>query len=379
MSRPISLIYVNESLALGGAERQMVELIKHLNRDQFTVQVVTYFPADFFGYELKQLGVPVHKLVRHGKLDFKPVAFLARLLRSGEVDLIHAHLPAANFYGVAAKMISRCGRVVVTEQSSVSALSGLSRIYTPFAYRWADVTVANSATARADLIRKFHLAEERVRFIPGGVSMDRFSPGDAAERYALRQRLGWPASQHIALTVGSIKEAKNFPGYVEAIAGLGSQSERLEFYWAGPAPYPKLLAEVQQALRHYQIDHLIHLLGPRDDLIDLYRACDVFVLNSLWEGTPTVVLEALACGRPVIATDVSDVARYVIPGRTGWLVPRNDPAALRAALIEAAHATPEQLDALGRAGREHLISLGMDSGSLVRQHEQIYMSLCSRA
>jgi glycosyltransferase involved in cell wall biosynthesis len=112
-------------------------------------------------------------------------------------------------------------------------------------------------------------------------------------------------------------------------------------------------------------------------VLDLYRACDVVVLNSLQEGTPNVVLEALAVGRPVIATDISDVARYVIPGHTGWLVPSNNPQALRLALVEAAAASDEQLEVMGRQGREHLISLGVDSDSLARRHEANYLRLPS--
>ena len=105
----ISIAYVIESLDPGGAERQLVELVKHLDRERFEVRVMTYVPGNFYLPDLERLEVPVRNLERKGKWDLRPVVELARWLHSGEVDLVHAYLNTANLYAVLAGKLAGYG------------------------------------------------------------------------------------------------------------------------------------------------------------------------------------------------------------------------------------------------------------------------------
>lgn len=372
----IHIAFVLESLGAGGSERQLVELIKNLNREQFKVRVLTYIMDDFFRPELDRLGVSVRCLVRKGKWDLRAAFELARWLRSGEVDLVHAYSPTGNFYAVLAGKMARRGKVVASERCLLLRyLTGLMNIHGPWAYRNADLTIANSSSARSSLIEHLHLASDQVLFIPNGLDFEKFKPLNQEIRSALRKRLGWSGSHRIILTVASFKPQKNHQGILDAVEGDETGRSRLQFYWAGVLAPADEFSRVKERIALLHLTDLIHILGERDDVADLYRACDVLVLSSLWEGTPNVVLEAMACGRPVIATDVSDVSRYVLPGQTGWLVAPGDAEALRQALHEAAQIGDEELEQMGARGRQHLLNLGIDSTTMAHRHEQVYFKL----
>ena len=370
-----SIAYIIESLGPGGAERQLVELIKHLDRERFDVRVLTYVPDNFFRPELERLDVPVWGLIRRGRWDLRPMLQLVHWLRSGEVDLVHAYTTASKLYAVLAGKLARQGQVVVSERANVLRYAGLYRLYGPWTYRHADLVIVNSNSTRTELLAHLNLDSARTLFISNGLDMDEYSPVDDETRQALRQRLGWPPSQRILLTVASFKEPKNHFGILDALEGFEAARSPLRFYWVGePAP-PDRFAGVRERIVQLGLVEVIHVLGLRSDVVELYQACDLLLLNSLWEGTPNVILEALACGRPVIATDVSDVSRYVLPGRTGWLVPPGNSDALRRVLDQVAQTSNEKLKEMGANGRQHLVELGIDSESLARRHEQAYLKL----
>lgn len=374
-NRKVTIAYITESLGAGGAERQLVELIKYLDRTRFNARVVTYYPDNFYRAELDELNVPTYRINRKGKWDLRPAMQLAHWLRSGEVDIVHAYLTTANFYAALAGRLARRGRIIATERCDWRRVTGRVRLYGNWAYRQADLVIANSDSARVNLMADLKLAADHTLFIPNGLDVNRFAPADRAARAALRDRLGWTDSQRSVLTVASFKPQKNHLGLVEALADFDLARTSLQFYWAGPPAPSSSFEQVKHRIDQLHLNDVIHFLGPRADVIDLYRACDVMVLNSLFEGTPNVVLEALACGRPVVATDVSDVSRYVLPGRTGWLIPAGDQAALRRALFEVSQMTPADLDRMGAQGREHVLQLKMDPDSLARRYEQLYVEL----
>jgi glycosyltransferase involved in cell wall biosynthesis len=253
--------------------------------------------------------------------------------------------------------------------------TGLSRHYTPWAYRHADLVITNSARARAEILQVLGLDKDAVLFIPNGVDPNRFSPVDEQERMTLRRKLGWDESQRIVLTVANYKVQKNYPGIVQALEGLDLSSSSLRFYWAGVLTPEDEFTRVAEQIEQAQLGNFIQIMGERNDVADLYRACDLVLLNSLWEGTPNVVLEAMSCGRPVIATDVSDVSVYVRSGENGWLIQPNDSSALREVLHAVSQLGKPELDRLGLQGYHHLSNLGMDPVSLGERHEKVYLEL----
>ena len=367
-----SLAYFISSLGPGGAEGQLVELVKSLDRNQYNVRVLIYRPDSFFRPQLAALGVPVHYQPRRFKLDLGPVRVLSKWLSSGEVDLVHAFLDVPSFYGALAHCLAGKGKFVASERSVATHRSLLFWMLKSWAHRRADVTIANSEAGQKLVMQRAHLDGDRVIYIPNGVDMVRFAPVEKARRCAVRAGFDLGPDDLVFLTVGSFSPLKNHFGILDAMCSIPVPSN-WRFWWIGQ--HSKLGERLRARILKKGLDRLVRTFPPVQRIEDYYSACDILVLNSLQEGTPNVVLEAMACGRPVVATDVSDMRKYVLPGKTGWMVPPGNPTALRSALQEVASCSREQLEAMGLAGRQHLMDLGMDTATMARRHEQVYARL----
>ena len=376
--KPHSVAYIIESLAgIGGAERQMVELIRHLDQSVVRPRVLSYCPGNYFADVLGEAGVPVVIQPKMSKFDLGPVGQLTAWLQSGEVDIIHAYLYTPSFYAVLARVLSGRGKVVASERTTLFGTKGLSRLYMPWTYRHADLTIANSAVARADLLKRLRLDPNRVLFIPNGLDLSRFCPVPDLERSALRRKFGWQQSERVLLVVGNVRPDKNPLGLLDALKGVDLQCLSLRFCWVGQINSQAHFKIVKKRIESMSLGSAFQFLGPRRDVLDFYRASDALVLNSVLEGTPNVVVEALACELPVLATDVSDVRTYVVPGETGWLIPPSDVPALRRALVELAQTDATKLRSLGNRGRRHLAQLQLEPASLARRYEEVYANLVS--
>lgn len=377
MKNTVPIAFVTESLGPGGAERQLVQLIRHLDRARFPARVLTYAPGDFFQAELEAECVPVQYQERRGRWDPAPALRLARWLRSHTVDLVVGYLYSGNLYAVLARALAGRGAVVATERSQLAREAGLGQLHAPWAMRRADRVIANSERARDELVGRWKLAPGRVVAVPNSIDLARFSPAED-RRANLRRQLGWPENRRIVLTVASFKAPKNYAGLVEAMKWLDATGLGLFFCWVGARPEPKEYERVRRGVASLGLQDAVAFLEPQPNVEDLYRAADLLLLNSLWEGTPNVVLEALACGCPVLATAVSDIPCYVRPGETGWLIAPGDLAGLKSALASAAHCEARELREMGAAGRRHLQGLGLDPRQIARRHEAIFDELVAR-
>ena len=376
-SEKISIGYVIESLGAGGAERQLVELVGRLDRETFAPRVLAYVNSLFFQKDLDALGVPVTAINRRGRWDPRPLLQIARWLRNGEVDVVHSYLPTANLYAVAARRLAGHGKVVVSQRNALAHEEGLAARCIPWTFRNADLIIANSRSAKREIHQAMGIEEDTVLFIPNGLDLDRFVPVDARARASIRKNMDWPENVLVVLTVASFKPQKDHDAILEALSKYRTPLSRCVFCWVGAQEPGSEFERLEARIRAEGLAKSVRILEPAHDIERLYQASDIVLLPSRWEGTPNVVLEALACGRPVIGTDVSDVADYIVPGETGWLVPPGDTDALGRALIEAATSGPSRLDMMGTSARGHVESLGIDTAFATRRHQQVYERLVS--
>jgi glycosyltransferase involved in cell wall biosynthesis len=191
------------------------------------------------------------------------------------------------------------------------------------------------------------LGEVPFSLIPNGVDARRFTPAEPAERATLRARLGLPLDKPVALFVGRLERYKGLDILLAAWADLRRRGSTPHLLIAGPGETAGWIREVQaQGLADW-----VTFLGGREDVADLYRAADLFVFPSRGEGCPNAVLEAMASALPVVATDVAGNREAMgDDGKTGWLVPPENPAALAEAVatLLASSALRREVAAAGR-------------------------------
>jgi len=187
----------------------------------------------------------------------------------------------------------------------------------------------------------------RLTVIPNGIDP---RPFHRATRLS-RAEIGVPENAHLALYVGRLALQKGLPDLLDAAERVIDDRPGWHLALAGDGPTRGwLLAQINDRRR---LQGRVHWLGRRDDIPALLKSADVLIHPSLWEGMPNAVLEAMAASRPVIGTAVEGTEDLIVPGRTGWLVPPSNVAALTQALLEAAD-SPECCRRYGEAGRQRV-------------------------
>lgn len=311
-------------LEVGGAQTQLLGLLREGHGRYWEATLCGTSPgpmADDFG----RLGIPVIELRRWGSPGLLRIAKLRRLLGTQEFDVIHANLWQSNAYARAA-VVGRRDRpaVVISERNIESTRARSKRWLDARLARWTDVYTGNSDDV-ADFVARVHpVARSEVRSIPNAVDRRIFHPlppaGDATEERAVL-RVG---------AMGRLHVNKAFDVLIEAGRRL-SASQAVEIVIAGDGPERETL----QRLASGTPARFLGRLEPGTEVANFLRGLDVFVLPSRYnEGRPNVLLEALACGTPIVTTDIPGSRELV--GAAARLVPRDDPEALAEGIADAA-------------------------------------------
>ena len=286
---------------------------------------------------------------------------LVRIVREHEIEVVQTHLPLANYLGLALVATRSC-RVFPTihnnrefEYGERDALlrGRLRRWSYRLLLRYCDRMIAVSEAARRNMIRELDAdqrwAEERIAVVPNGVPIPR--EHETGEICEFRRRFGVPDSARLIVGAGRLAEQKNFAALISAVARLMMRSEDVFCLIAGSGP---LAGTLQDQTSRLGVESRIRFCGHIDSMSLLLAAADIFCLPSLWEGLPLVLLEAMAAGLPVVATEIDGVTEVVQPGRTGLLSPPGDEESLIRNL-EMLLADEVLRQNLGRAGREEYL------------------------
>jgi len=301
---------------------------------------------------------------------------LVALMRRERFDLVHVHTPVAALLGRLAAWRARVPRIVYTAHGFYfhDGMPGWQRaIFLTLEWlagRVTDLLLTQSAEDAATARRWGLCRGGRVEAIGNGVDVARFHPlTDPAERAALRASLDTPPDAVVILMTGRLVAEKGHPELVEAMrqvdAMLWIAGERLPSDHAGSIDAALAAAASDPVLRRR-----VRLLGHRADMPALLRAADIFTLPSHREGMPRSIIEAMACGLPVVATNIRGAREEVVQGAdaasTGALVPVRDPAALAAALNRLV-ADPALRAHQGAAGRARAVELYDEDKVVARQ------------
>jgi glycosyltransferase involved in cell wall biosynthesis len=342
-----TVCFFTDTMGFGGAERSLLTLMAGLDRGLWRPVLAFHATpgAELLARGADEIGVelwPVQPMPE-GRRGAIRAARFAQSLRSRRFDVFHAHLTwqVACKYGLAAAVLARVPAVVASYQLLVDAhLTRPTILQQRSLARLVGRAIVVSRELEAYLRQHFHWPPEKIRLIHNAVPFNEAVPADPACRAELS-----PDGTPIVLVLARLDPlkghrvlfdaARSLSGVQFVLAGDGAEREGLE----------RLAAETGLGSR-------VTFLGHRDDVPQLLACAHLVVLPSLAEGFPLAVLEAMAAGRPVVATRVGDVADAIRDGETGILVEPGDPAALAAA-IDAVLSDPELAARLGNAAANH--------------------------
>jgi glycosyltransferase involved in cell wall biosynthesis len=324
---PMRILLVTTGLKLGGAEHQVVALARAFLARGHAVAILSLSPG-------RELDVPagahvVELNMRKTPTGMARALWQARdLVRSWQPDVMHAHMVHANVFARLLTRIVRCPPLVCTAHSYREG-GRLRMLAYRVTDRWSALTTHVSEDGRTGMVAAGAVQAERISVMPNGIDIDRFHP-NAALRGATRARLGISAGTRLALNVGRLVPEKAHDLLLRAFAQIDPATLPVHLLIAGGGPLREALIEQITTLG---LASHVTLLGPRDDVPALLNAADAFVLSSNIEGLPMVLVEALACGCPVVATDAPGVSEVLHD--QGVIVPRGDATALATALDAA--------------------------------------------
>jgi glycosyltransferase involved in cell wall biosynthesis len=370
------ILCVIDNLGWGGAQHQMAHLASGLRRRGHDVELFVYHPAfDHVAGIVREAGVRVVAFQdkRRGP-DLGVVTALARHLRRQRVDAVIAFLAAPSIYAALAARLVGGVPVVVSERGSFrpERLAPVIRLQRQF-YRLAAHVTVNSHHHRERMLREFPWLEGRISTIWNGIDTDRFRPAPSPEAPATPLRL---------LGVGTVVPIKDIETLARALVELHRSGGPEVFVdWAGQvleSPASKAVVErVGSVLEAEGLGCRWTWLGLRKDVSELHRAADAIVHPSAREGLPNALCEALASGRPVIASRAADHARLVGEGERGFLFEPGDPASLAAAIARLADVGPAGRAALGASARA-FAETSLSLSAYVEQYERLLERVTAR-
>jgi glycosyltransferase involved in cell wall biosynthesis len=357
--KPISVCMLISSLEFGGAERQVVEMMRSFDREivrPIVCSLSSEVPlARFLPGNREQLSI----VEKRGRFDFTTVFRVARLLRRERIDVVHAFLLDAEIVARLAAPLAGVRVVVASERNTDYVRPRLHTIALKATQPLFDVMVANSTAGKRFNIRTLGLPESRIEVVHNGVDVERFRP-DREVGLAFRDRLGIGSDTPLIGMVGSYKRQKGQDNFLRMAARVRQEIPNAHFLLVGEPlrddfeSTSRYQAEVQALAASLRLSDCCRFVGNQQDMKAVYNACDATALLSRHEGTPNVVLESMACGVPVIATDIADNALIIPSGKIGFVVP---PENFEAAAICAKQIlrNPALLRQMGEAARKHAV------------------------
>jgi sugar transferase (PEP-CTERM/EpsH1 system associated) len=365
---------------VGGLENGVVNLINHMPEDAYRHVVVSLTDVTDFRNRIRRKDVEFISLNKPPGHALKIYPRLFRLFRSLRPAIVHSRNLAALEVSAPAWAAQVPVRIHGEHGRDVEDLDGSSvkyqwarRLYRPFVTHY----VALSRDLEQYLVRRVGVPSSRVAQLYNGVDVARFCPPTHTRAPVPGCPFG-SVDHFLVGTVGRMQPVKDQTNlaraFVDALRAAPALRARLRLVMVGDGP---LRDKAQAILGAAGMAELAWLPGERDDIPDILRGLDCFVLPSLAEGISNTILEAMACGLPVVATDVGGNRELLEPGVTGELVPAANPAALAEAILGYA-ADPLRARQAGRAGRE-LVERCFSMDSMTRAYRNLYdRLLCGR-
>jgi len=367
--RPLKLLMVTVGLGVGGTEGQISEIAARLDPRRFTVCVCALKGEDILARELRERGIRVVTLGGQARFDVRVIWRLARLIREVRPDVIHAFLFWANVAGrVLGKMLGV--PILISSYRDREIWHGpLHLMIDGVTARWSDAATCCSEAVREFVISQLGGEGKKFVTIPNGIDVDRFEVRTLLTKSDLGLRADLPV---IGTVCRLVEPKKGLSVLLHAVERLTQQSAtaRCQLLIVGDGPAFDQLRRLSEELG---IAPWVVFAGMRRDIASLLPLMDVFVLPSAYEGFGISIIEAMAAGRPVVATAVGGIPDIVVHGETGLLVPPGDPAALAAA-VDTLLTSPRKAAAFGARGRARA-SEQFSIEAVVRRHAELYERL----
>ena len=378
----MKILQVAYKSTISGGEKVLFDISTGLKDRGHEITVVCPDPGQLPD-ELGEAGIRSEIIPFHKTYDLRAARQLAGFIRKNKIEVLHSHSMLTNIISRMAGHWARVPVSVSTEHLTMDLAKGgrskditgrlRARYYRAldnYTSRYNQRVIAVSNAVRDDLIEQ-GIPGDRITVIQNGIDIPDIGPA-AGDR--IKKELGINAGDTVLGAVGRLSPQKDYPTLLRAFKDVSQSCPEALLLIAGDGYLRENLEELTDDLK---LKDRVKFLGYRSDVLEVVSTFDIYTLSSLWEGLPLAVLEAMAMGKPVVATSVPGTEEAVTEGETGSLVPLKDSRALGQRLNELVK-NPERARRMGEAGKrrwEECFSLTR----VIDEHEMLYQNLAPSA
>lgn len=362
--KPVSVVQVTWSLAAGGSERYTVDVASGLDRERYTPFICALDKGGAFESDADSRGIPYTLMSRTPGLSPRLIWRIYQIFRSRRAKIVHTHhFPSLLYSLIGAKLVG--ARLIHTEHG----LSTYNVWHRRFALRvmsqFCHAVVAVGVDSERFLRQQVGVEASKLFVIPGGVRADRFRNVSRADA---RRDLGLKESDRVIVMVARLSPEKNHVLLLDAFEEVRKRIPEARLLIVGGGPEQ---AAIVERIGRLGLAGCVNMLGVRHDIPQVLSASDVFVLTSDREALPIAVLEAMAAGLPIVATNVGDLYTVIEDGINGRLIPPGDVEGFANATISLLQ-NPELSTLMGRNNRFRANEFTVST--TVEKYERIYAS-----
>lgn len=360
--KKIKILYLVDGFNIGGAEYNLLQMLEAMDREAYDITLCSFVDRGDLKPAYEALGFPLHIIARRWRFDLSIFKRLYRLIQKGRFDIIQTLLFYPDIIGAVMARLCRVPACIAWETAShydAFFKPPHRRLFYRLAMRWATCIVTVSEEAKKSVVAVERRPPEQIKVFPNGIDLARFERTAPA---ALRTEYQADGETMLIGVVARLDAIKGHSHLMEALSEVYKQHSNFQCLLIGDGECrDALTAQVRQLGLQ---DH-VQFLGFRRDIPELLSVLDLFVLPSISEGLPTVVLEAMASTVPVIATRVGGIPEVIQSGENGMLVPSKDSTALAESILQLMN-HPQLRSNIAAAGRKRV----EEQYSFRRQMEQ---------
>jgi glycosyltransferase involved in cell wall biosynthesis len=338
-----NLLFINSITLYGGGEVWMLTVMKELAKRDYKVTLICKSKAEIIKYANKD-GIDVLPIRIAGDFDPLTISKIAGIYQKRKIDIVIANVGKdIRLAGLAAKFISSVS-VIALHQVDREIKNNLS--YRITYNSLADLIVVNSVATKNTLLKSAPwLVGEKINVVYHGIDYQKYSQTNTTD---LKSQLGLAQDNLVIGFVGRLNVQKGIKYLLDGFKLIAEISRNVHLVIAGTG---ELEGMIKEFVSKFNLENRIHLLGFRKDIQDLMKTFDIFLLPSLWEGFGIVLIEAMAAGNPIVATNTSSIPEIVEDGRNGILVPPENAEAICDVLVKLI-SEPELRIKFGKEGQK---------------------------
>jgi len=361
----IRIAFLVHTYGFGGLENMVTNLVNHLDPNCFESTIISFAPLKPLNNRVDLKQVQVLSFNKKGGNSPILIYKIAHLLKKIGAHIVQTHNWGTALEGILGAKLARVPRIIHAERGTIEDKKR-NIVLQRFLWGFANQVLSVSEVHRKRVTDVIGFPQEQIKTIVNGVDTERFFPNSETKQ-DIRKKLGLKKNSLCIGTVGSLRPVKNHLLLINACKTILPYFDQVEVLIVGEGP---LETQLRQEVETLGFSKKIHFAGGQSNIPEILNALDIFVLSSLREGMPNAVLEAMACGVPVVATAVGGVPEIIDSPQVGIVINSLDEVALASALRALLENEDKRIE-IGLRGRERVVK-HFSLKKMINQYHLLY-------